>query len=283
MRLSLANYSLMHSYSLTLFHHLSCLDSYLPTAASCGLFSTNLLKSFIIVKAGLELVSARPNELSKNTSAPTQFATLELRLLAYLIPESNKSQDFLRTFFDDSIRNTYWASVLEFAVCQGGASWLLSVYWPRLIARLSEASGPSAAPAVSEDKLKVKANSELAAESPIVSALPVSDLNFEEKRILNSSDGILLMLSSLDSTEETRQQSVKTMVALSKLVDPVQNFGRDHDSSRSPLYYAAAKNRSDICTFIMQQLGGATVDLENLVFTPCYALVRVREILLCLF
>ena len=214
-----------------------------------------------MAKAGLELVSPRSNKLSKCTSAPTQPASLESRLLAYLIPESCQSQDFLRAFFDKTIRSTYWASVLEFAVCKGGASWLLSLYWPRLSARLSVVSGASAASGVSEYERESEAASKLVAESSTVAALSVPVLTSAERNILNSRDGILLVLSALDSTEETTKLSVATVVELSKLAGVNHNFYSL--SSENPMNYAAAKNRGDVCTFIMQHLGGVEVSFYS--------------------
>ena len=218
-----------------------------------------------MAKAGLELVAPRASELSKTTSV-----SLERRLLAYLIPESNQSQDFFRAFFDNTVRSTYWDSVLEFAVCQGGAFWLLSLYWPRLIARLSAVSDLSAA--VSEDERKSEVKS-VVAESSIVAEAPVSNLTYGERSILNSRDGILLVLSVLDSAKETRQQSVDIVVNLSKLAGVHPIFTRG-DSSNNPLCYAAAKNRSDICTFIMPRLG-ASVNSKNEVFNiyQCFSLL----------
>ena len=205
-----------------------------------------------MAKVGLELVSPSPNML------------LEGRLLAYLIPESSQSKDFLRAFFDKTIRSTNWASVLEFAVCQGGASWLLSVYWPRLSARLSVVSDASAASAVSENERNSEVKSELAVESSTVAAPSVSDLTNAERNILNSRDGTLLVLSALDSTKETMEQSVGTVVKLFKLTGEYFNFYWG-DSSEHPLAYAAVQNRGDICIFIMQQLGGGEVGLNHLV------------------
>ena len=210
-----------------------------------------------MAKAGLELISPLPNKLAKSTFASTQSASLERQLLAHLIPASGQSRDFLRAFFDETIRSTYWASVLEFAVCQGGAFWLLSLYWPRLSAQLS---------GVRESEAK----RELLAESSTVAALSVSDLTSAERNILNSRDGILLVLSALDSAEETMQESFATVVELSKLAGVNHNFYSL--SSENPLNYAAAKNRGDVCTFIMQHLGGGEVSFFA-IYIPFYKLI----------
>jgi hypothetical protein len=212
----------------------------------CGLF---------VARLGSELYSeASLASLSDASSQPTGSCTdsVYTSLLRHLLSESRSQSGVIRDFFFGPLRSTYWAAVLEFAACQGGASWLLSIYRPKLYARisLSSKSLQSAAETAAADAATLQ-------PQPSAASATSTRLSAKDERVFFSRDGVLLVMCALDSAEATRQETVEMLTDLAQ-IEGVRNtisstdfYGTD-DASSNAYLHCAAQNRADYLALLLQ-------------------------------
>ncbi len=225
----------------------------------CGLF---------VAKLGSELSSVSSPAYAPPLASDRDRSLLCTRLLRHLLP--NAPHDPL-SFFVGLLKSSYWSAVLEFAACEGGAAWLLSIYRPTLLAKLPSVKDLQFSPAAA-------ATSATATLQPSFSAFvsgASAGLSTEDERVFFSREGVLLMMCALDSAEATRRQAIELLTKLAGLDGVTKavsttTFHSADSASTNAFLYCAAQNRADYLALLLQLFPNAPrVQLRPLVlFCP---------------
>jgi hypothetical protein len=176
----------------------------------CGLFVSQL---------GCELSRVSSSTLSSMKSL------LYTRVLRHLLPKAPDEATAPLSFLVGLLKSASWSAVLEFAACEGGAAWLLSIYRPTLLARL-----------------------------PSVKGLRFFPADPGEEKLLFSREGVLLVLCAFDSSEATREEAVRLLkefrsLGSGKYGAQKAQFG---NVSTNAFLYCAAHDRADILKLLLQ-------------------------------
>ena len=182
---------------------------------------------------------------SKDRETPLKPAeiSLEYRLLCHLQTDaaiSNNLQRFFTVEMDES-----WAESLEFAVCQSGATWLLSIFRPVLFSVLSEIKWTAKPTSASSKSTLPKLP--LDVQPAVFERLSESDRQF-----LNSKHGTLLFLCALDAAESHLRQEAQLYIQRIASLPVTDKTFVSEGNDENPLMYSAVSNRADFVSIINQ-------------------------------